>query len=225
MSQSRIRAVLFDVDGTLANTLPMILAGLGDTYETLLGYRLPDSDIQSLVGTPLKDQLLLYGLDKMAEPTLDERIAMTLANYRSNWNKATLFDSAVEAFNQFCIAGYPTALVTSRNTEEVGDLLELFPVFGQADTIVCCDDVPNPKPAGDAAFLACERLGASPKDSIFIGDSIHDMACANNAGLTAIAVSYGAATSESLEKHSPKEIFNTPEQLLQWTHEFLEQKS
>ncbi len=212
--ESSYQAVLFDIDGTLVNTVPMILAGLTDTYQSL-GASPTQAEIFNLIGTPLRIQLNLFGLDQ--HPTkMAERMSLAVENYRKHKNLISPFTPMINAFNELIESEVAVGLVTSRNALEVMHILEDFPELSKANVIVHCDTTAHPKPAPDPAIFACNKLGISTELTAFIGDSVHDMKCSQSAGTYAVAVSYGASSSLDLQSSGADIILESPEECAAW---------
>ena len=221
LTLSPFKAVLFDVDGTLVDSLETILRGLGDTYERYLGYRPDRETIQSLIGMPLSEQLPMFLETPPSEQELSEMTAYTIERYRVHEEHEVLFPAAVEMLRLCHTCGLKTALVTSKNEEELSGFLKRFSGAPFVHATVCASDVHQPKPAPDSALLACKRLGVEPHEAVFIGDSVYDMRCAKDAGITRVAVAYGAAKRDALEQEQPDLLLNSPEELLQWAQSSL----
>ena len=217
----RKAAVLFDVDGTLVDTKTMILRGLGESFSFYTGTCPSDDDLLAMMGIPLREQMDYYGMDQRTTETNADRCSHTIDCYMKHRATQTVFEGTARAFALCGKHGLKTALVTSRNAREVQELLHDFPVFRTADAIVSSSDVAHPKPAADSALLACDRLGVQPDTAVFLGDSIFDLQCANSAGVTAIAVTYGAGTLASLQAHQPAWTFHQPEEVLAAFTDFL----
>ena len=217
-----IRAILFDVDGTLVDSVAMIVAGLGDTYEKFNGTRPSEAEIVALIGTPLVAQMKLFGLNP-DEAELQQLCDYTIQQYGVHQHLETEFEDAIEALLRAHAAGLRTALVTSRNAVEVEILSQHFRGWSAAETAVSASDVVNPKPSPDPALLAIERLGVSAENAIMIGDSVFDLRCARGAGLRSGAVLYGAGKKEDLLAETPDFVFTTPTDLLDWVCNLIEQ--
>lgn len=216
LSLSNYQAVLFDVDGTLVNSAEMFVQGLGDAFEKYAGTRPSREEILALMGVPLSKQLELYQKEKPSPEQLEEMIGYALERYAVHEHHETLFDAAVETLRLCHQSGLRTALVTSKNAEELEGFMNRFPGAEYVHTTVCASDVEDPKPAPDSALLACKKLAVQTGDAVFIGDSVYDMRCARSAGLDCVAVSYGAAQKHALEAEEPDLLLETPEQLLEW---------
>ena len=219
----QIRAILFDVDGTLVDSIAMIVAGLGDTYEKYTGSRPSEAEINALIGTPLVAQMKLFGLNPNDEELI-ELCDYTITRYGVHQHLETEFPEAVDALIQARKAGLRTALVTSRNAVEVQILSQHFRGWNWAETAVSASDVVNPKPSPDPALLALERLGIGAENAVMIGDSVFDLRCARGAGLLSGAVLYGAGKKEDLLAETPDYVFTTPSDLLDWVCNLTEQQ-
>ncbi len=213
----RFDAVLFDVDGTLVDSIEMIVRGLGDTFEEYFHFRPDDEQIRSLIGMPLSKQYGMYMENPPTESQVAEMSQYTLSRFEIHRHIEKWFDSAIDALRLCHENGVKTALVTSKNAEELAAFLPNFPGTQFLYETVCASDVSQPKPDPESALLACKRLGVDPSRAVMVGDSVFDLRCARGAGLSCIAVAYGAGSRESLEAERPDELFDSPEELLAWT--------
>lgn len=218
---SEFDAVLFDVDGTLVDTLPMLVKGLGDAYEHFNGERPSDEMVRSLIGLPLSRQMAMFRTETPPSDQLDQMSRYAIERFDAYKSLATLFEPAVDALRLCKQRGLKTALVTSKSRTEVDGFLPTFDARDSVDTVVCASDVVHPKPAPDSALLACERLGVSPSRALMVGDSIYDLRCARAAGIGAVAVAYGASDAPTLLAEQPLLLLSTPEALYAWVDETL----
>ncbi|HTQ09596.1 MAG TPA: HAD-IA family hydrolase [Fimbriimonadaceae bacterium] len=214
LSLASFDAVLFDIDGTLVDSLGMIVPGLGDAIERFAGVRPSDGEIQSIVGLPMRTQIERYLDYSPTDDQLDEMIDYTLARFEAYVDREKFFVPAIETLRLCKRAGLGTALVTSKDAKELAGFLKRFPSADSVDVTVCASDVQHPKPAPDSALLAVSRLNATRP--ILIGDSIYDLRCARDAGVATVAVGYGSATSAVLLAENPDLFIETPDHLLEW---------
>lgn len=213
---SSYQAVLFDVDGTLVDSVHGLVRGLYDTYETF-GYRtFTHKEIRATIGIPLHEQMKIAMGPGASEERIREGIDYAIERYAIHQSECKLFEPAVEALRLVHESGKKTALVTSKNAREVEGFLPKFAARSSVQCIVCASDVQFPKPSPESALLACRQLGVAPADSVMIGDSIYDLRCAKAAGMAAVAVSYGSTSKEALWNEQPDALFETPEALLDW---------
>lgn len=216
LSLSNFNAALFDVDGTLVDSLEVFVRGLGDTYEHYLGFRPARAELLSLCGVPLHRQLQLFQATPPSDEKLAEMVEFAISRYKVHHEMEYVFDDAVETLRICQRAGLRTALVTSKNAVELEHFLSRFDAVDAIDTAVCASDVHHPKPDPEAAILACRRLQTEPSQAVMIGDSVFDLRCARDAGVTPIAVGYGASDHATLLAESPAAYFETPRDLLEW---------
>ena len=209
-------AVLFDVDGTLVDSLEMIVRGLGDTFEQFTGNRPPEHELLGIIGKPLRDQVHLYFEQEPSSELLAEMSTFAIERFSVHEEHERPYPAAIECLRLLHKQGIRTALVTSKSDVELRGFLQRFEDADSVDATVCASDVIHPKPHPESALRACELLGVAPSRSVMIGDSVYDIRCAKQAGLTAVAVAYGAGRRESLLDERPDLLLDTPEELLAW---------
>lgn len=219
LSLADFKAVLFDVDGTLMDTLPALIKGLGDSYEQFNGVRPTDEQMQATLGIPLRTQMRMFTDRPVSDEELQQRVDYTIGRFEFHSHLEKEFAPAVQVLELSIGSGLKTALVTSKNAQEVSLFRRRVPWFASVDTIICASDVTHPKPDPESALLACERLAVSPEDAVFIGDSIFDMQCANAAGTKRVAVGYGSGNKQALLGEKPDLFFEKPDELLAWAKE------
>jgi pyrophosphatase PpaX len=207
-----IQTVLFDLDGTLIDSIRLIL----DSYHhTLAAHGVPprtDEDWLRGVGTPLSVQFAEWRDD------LGKLEAM-VATYRA-YNVAhhdrmvTVYPGVVAAVQAIRAAGRRTGLVTSKNRQGALRGLTLVRLEAMMDVLVCADEVTNPKPHPEPVEKAVALLGADPATTVYVGDSIHDMVSGRAAGVRTAAALWGPFGREHLELATPDYWLETPADLL-----------
>lgn len=222
-STEPVKAILFDIDGTLVNGLSMIVAGLGDAFEKYGSHRPDDAEILALIGIPLSEQMHRFGCSPKDEIEKEEMIQFTIDRYQANIHLETEYTESVEALKLASKSNINIALVTSRNSQELENLKGAFSAWDFVDTAICASDVNKPKPHPESALLALSKLNGTAETSVFIGDSIFDLQCAKSAGIRCGAVLYGAGRKEDLLAEAPDLIFTTPLDLLEWVQTIVEQ--
>lgn len=203
MSQELTRpiAVLFDLDGTLIDSIELILNSARYAFRDRHGYVPSDAEWLTGVGIPLVNMFRRYESD-------ETRVDALIAKYREyqlehHDRLVRCYDAVVETVDHIRAAGHPVAIVTSkavwlakRGLDHVG----LGPHF---DVIIGCDSCQRHKPDPEPVHLALERLGYVPEDAVFVGDSVHDMEAGRAAGVTTIAALWGPFTREDLAASAP----------------------
>ena len=206
-----LRTMLFDLDGTLIDSIRLII----DSYHhTLAAHRLPprtDAEWLRGIGTPLRVQFAEWS----EHPGLDAMIA-TYRDYNLANHDAcvTPYPGVTDAVRQVRAAGIRTGLVTSKNRPGALRGLRLCELEELMDVIVGADDVVNPKPHPEPVELALRLLGADPETAVYVGDSVHDMESGRAAGVRTAAVLWGPFSRADLERTGPDYWLERPADLL-----------
>ncbi len=213
---AQARAVIFDLDGTLIDSIELIVR----SYEhAVLEHGLPSpgrSEWLRWLGTPLKHQFSLL-VGECADQ--EARVEALIRTYRA-WNLAhhdelvKPYRGVTEAVARLAADGRTMGIVTSkmrasaqRGMQHVG----LDPQWFQC--VVGLEDTTRHKPDPAPLLLALEQLGVAPEHAIYVGDSPHDAACAQAAGATAIAVRWGPFQHEHFAHLGPVQWLEDPAEL------------
>ena len=121
---------------------------------------------------------------------------------------------APELIRRIREAEYQIGLVTSKNRPGAIRGLKLAGIADYFDVLVCADDVVNPKPHPEPVLKALNLLGAAPDETLFVGDSVHDMRSGRDAGVLTGAVLWGPFGREHLEATRPNYWLAKPEDLM-----------
>jgi pyrophosphatase PpaX len=207
-----LQTVLFDLDGTLIDSVRLIL----DSYHhTLAAHGLPprtDEDWLQGVGTPLTVQLAEWGHDPA---TLSALIATYREYNLANHDRmVTVYPGIVAAVEAIRAAGMGTGLVTSKNRHGALRGLTLAKLERMMDVLVCADEVIRPKPDPEPVEKAMALLSADPGTTVYVGDSIHDMISGRAAGVRTAAALWGPFGRAHLEDATPDYWLETPADLL-----------
>jgi len=208
-----IKALLWDIDGTLIDTTRLIVSALDHVYRTFTVSTLPTEEIRAIIGIPLREQVALLGPPESFGTTVAAMEDEFIRYYESNRHLETVIVEAVSTLIAGKCAGFLTALVTSKNDEEISNTLPRLGIAEFVDAIVSADQVRNPKPDPEGVLLALERLGTRADDALFIGDTVHDMRAAKAAGVRRCAVTWGAALREILLAEEPELVCERPSDL------------
>ena len=201
-----IKNILFDFDGTLADTSEGIVRC---TQATLREMGLPASTparIRATIGLPL-GQCFSGGTD-----TPPERVDEACLTYRRLFNEiaipcTTMFDSVPETIAALHAKGLRLAICTSRSSASLQELLKVHGIGSYFSAHTCNDDVlrlgAQPKPAPDLALLLLERLGARAEESLVVGDTVFDLEMGRRAGCRTCGVTYGNQDRAQLQTAAP----------------------
>ncbi|HET8649223.1 MAG TPA: HAD-IA family hydrolase [Gemmatimonadales bacterium] len=207
-----INTVLFDLDGTLIDSIQLII----DSYHhALAAHGLPartDQEWLDGIGTPLSAQFAPWG----HEPGRIEALIATYREYNLANHDARVrpYPGVVEAVRAIKSAGRRTGLVTSKNRNGAFRGLTLCQLETLMDVVVGSDEVTNAKPHPEPVEKAVALLNADPATTIYVGDSVHDMQSGRAAGVRTAAVLWGPFRREQLADTAPDYWLQTPADLL-----------
>lgn len=174
----RYSHVIFDIDGTLMDSTSAIRQGLEMLAEELLGRGLTDEEQRRCLGLPAKE-----GLESLGLPGDDETIGRWLANMAECWDDVYVFDGIGGMLDGLADAGITLALVTSETTDEMGQGFAGFGLLPRFSCVVTADETDLHKPDGAPLVECLRRLGTSASETLYVGDSSADAACAADAGV------------------------------------------
>jgi pyrophosphatase PpaX len=209
---AQLTTVLFDLDGTLIDSIRLIL----DSYHhTLKVHELPArSDAHWLAG--LGTPLLVQFRDWCDDPVQLDAMIATYREYNLTHHDArvTAYPGVVGMVRAIRRAGLRTGLVTSKNRPGALRGLRLIGLEELMDPVIGADEVTNPKPHPEPIELALSRLGELPERTIYVGDSIHDMESGRAAGVRTGAVLWGPFDRAHLQRSEPDYWLERPADLL-----------
>ncbi len=196
-------AILFDLDGTLVDTVPFILAAVRHAFDGYGGGPTDDA-WRAGIGTPLRTQLAQFA-------RRPEDVDGLLARYREYWiehhdRMTRPFPGAVETVRMLAARGHPMGIVTAKTEEGALRTLRHIGVLPFLAAIVGADTCARCKPDPEPVQVALARLEREPGDALLVGDSAHDVAAARAAGVRAIGVSWGVGDRAALERAGAERI-------------------
>ena len=177
------RAVLFDLDGTLADSTPLIAEAITALLRDR-GYSYTPAEIEPRIGPPLNN--MLRDFLGVSQSEADSLFGEYTAHYRDYSDRTPPMPGAEPLLDALAERGVPVAIVTNKVEESAGALLEALGWTDRFGVVVGADTGPRPKPAADAALEALRRLDVAPRDAAFVGDSEIDMECGHDAGIPTV---------------------------------------
>ena len=200
-----LSAALFDFDGTLVDTTEMIHQSMRHAASSVLGRDdIPRETLLANVGQPLPRQMELVDAEK-AELLLE---AYRRHHEEHHDDLIGEFPGIEEALTRLRSASLQVAVVTSKRLVSVEMALKNFPDLGNVvDRFVTLEDTTEHKPHPEPLLRGLELLGGVPKEeAAYVGDSPFDVEAAKAAGLTSVAVSWGAFSEERLREAEPDHL-------------------
>ena len=204
---TRPRTILFDLDGTLVDSVAFILACANHAFEEHGGPRPTDAEWTSKIGMPLLECFRPYVAS-------EDELAHLVSRYRAYQLErhdaiTRCFEGVEETIASLHAQRHLMGIVTGKTTTLARRSLEvsgLAPYFG---VVVGCDSCPEHKPDPEPVRMALRLLESEANETLFVGDSIHDMSAGRAAGVTTVAALWGAFTREMLEPASPDYFLET----------------
>jgi pyrophosphatase PpaX len=193
-------AILFDLDGTLVDTVPFILAAVRHAFD---GYGACPTEAEWIagIGTPLRTQLAGFARRAEDVPALTDR-------YRAFWlaehdRMTRCFPGALEVVASLAARGHPLGVVTAKVEEGAWRTLRHTRLDRYMGAVVGADSCPRAKPDPEPVRLALSRLDREPREAILVGDSPHDLAAGRGAGVATVAALWGACAEDALVAAGP----------------------
>lgn len=183
-----LQAILFDLDGTLIDTVELIRVSFRYATRTVLGHELPDEVTMANVGQPLAQQFR-----DMAPDHADELLCVYREyNMARHDELAKEYPGTAETLEEIARRRIPMGVVTSKGAQATDRGLDLFDLHRFMRVVITADDVPVHKPDPYPLAFAAGLLGAELEYCIYVGDSPHDMQAAVSGGAVSVAALWGA---------------------------------
>jgi len=198
-------AVLFDFDGTLVDTTEMIHQSMRHATSSVLGRDdIPRETLLANVGQPLPRQMELLDAQKA------ELLLEAYRRHHEEHHDALIgeFPGVEESLSRLQAAGIKVAVVTSKRRTSVEMALKNYPGLRKVvDRFITLEDTAQHKPHPEPLLRGLELLGSIPQQrAAYVGDSPFDVEAARSAGLTSVAVSWGAFSEDRLREAEPDHL-------------------
>lgn len=191
-----MKAVLFDLDGTLLDTRDMILESFKYAHTKVLGANPPppEEELLSLIGIPLKTQMELIA------PSKSEELFLAYQEKNKQICESMLggFAGTEAALERLLESGLRLAVITSKRHDPAVQGLVSKGLDGYFEFVIGADDVAEHKPKPGPLLVACERMGLAAEDCAYVGDSPYDMQAARSARMQAVGVLWGMFSKQVL---------------------------
>jgi pyrophosphatase PpaX len=222
---SQLRVVLFDFDGTLVNTTPLILRCFRATWAQVYGLALEDAEYIRTFGIPLQ-AAMAHLLERLAAeghiPAPEdlaakvEELVWAYRSFNEDWHDEMIqpFAGVGEMLRELKARGYRLGLVTSKKRLGAERGMRLYGMAELFELSLCAEDTSQNKPHPEPIWRAMERLGAAPGETIYVGDSTHDIVAGRAAGVVTAAAAWGPFPRAELAALRPDYLLEAPGDLL-----------
>lgn len=205
VSRRRWACVVFDLDGTVANTIPLIIASYDYALRSIIKVSADPAEARSWIGQTL------YGTfharyPEQAQQLIDAYVEFNLAHLEEQVER---YAGMAELLADLRDAGVTIGVATSKRRSSAEATLRCVGLDHLLPVTVAMEDTGVHKPEPDPLLLAVERLGSAPSEAVYIGDAVVDVQAARAAGMDAVAVSWGAGLRDDLEAAGPTALVDT----------------
>ena len=196
----KIKLIILDFDGTLADTRELIVKTMQQTLEALGLESRTDEQCASMIGLPLKQAFT----DLL--PMSDEMGGQCVETYRRIFNennavyKIPTFPNVLETLHQLHKQGYTLTIASSRSNRSLREFVNDMHLNDVIPYVLGAEDVTRAKPHPDPVLQTLENFHCTPDEAMVIGDTWYDIEMGKRAGVKTCGVTYGNGTREELIK-------------------------
>lgn len=206
--------LIFDLDGTLLDTLDDLANSVNYALEKLNFPRRSKDEIRSFVGNGIEKLIELSVPEKASYDQFAKCLLLFKKHYSENMKEETKpYDGIIELLNYLKKNNYNMAIVSNKFQEGVTDLNNHY--FSQyIDVAIGKSPKMRKKPYPDTVLSAIDELGASKENCLYIGDSEVDILTAKNANIKCVSVTWGFRDEDLLKEFGANYIINSPQDLV-----------
>ncbi|MBP5989064.1 MAG: phosphoglycolate phosphatase [Piscinibacter sp.] len=211
-----VRAVLFDLDGTLIDSAPD-LAGAGNDMRAARGLpMLPLAHFRPMVGSGARGMLGRALQVQPGHPDFEALRDEFLQRYEARMTRETqVFAAMRPVLAALRDAGRPWGIVTNKATRFSEPLVRALGLLGEAATLICGDTTPHSKPHPAPLLEAARRLGVAPAECVYVGDDLRDVQAGRAAGMLTVAAAWGyLGEGEAIADWDAHHVVESPGELL-----------
>ncbi|MGM9926529.1 MAG: HAD family hydrolase [Bacillus sp. (in: firmicutes)] len=201
-----LKAIVFDIDGTLIDTEQNAMTALKESLQEVEGLTYTIEELRFVFGIPSEKSLEYFPV------THPEKVREKWVKKEAEYSKeAKLFSNMEEVVAQIADSTCKTGIVTSKSRQEYNNYFVDLKISAYFDEVVVADDTSQHKPNPEPLLYCLKKLGISPSEAIYIGDTIYDNQCATAAGVKFGLAYWGA---HSMEGFNADYVFENPSELL-----------
>ncbi|NHJ48882.1 MAG: HAD family hydrolase [Asgard group archaeon] len=205
--RKNLKAILFDLDGTLIDSQEGIIT-LYYEFAKSKGYNIPRENFDKLFGTPIEKVLAKLLPDKSKDEISDYLVEIREIYSKNHLQSSCTFPNVVSMLQKIKHQGYKIGIASTKFKKFVDEAVDYFGFRPFVDVVVSGYEVKRHKPAPDLIYYCAELLNVSPKDCVYIGDSPSDIKAGKSAGTLTIAVLTGSYTRDKFVKVKPDFVIN-----------------
>jgi pyrophosphatase PpaX len=201
--------VIFDLDGTVLDSVELIVESFGWAVRDVLGREVTRADAIKNVGRPLLEQMAEIDSDRAEELVTSYRTF----NHREHDRRVRLFPGMADLLLRLRARGDHLALVTSKSRHTTEMAFRVTGVGDLFEAILCAGETTQHKPHPEPLLRILELLEAAPERAVYVGDSPYDLQAAANAGIPGVGVTWGVFPAEDLIAEAPDRLAHSMAEL------------
>lgn len=206
--------LVFDWDGTLIDSTGAIVEAIQAACRDLGLPEPSDACASHVIGLGLGDALR-YSVPTLSEDRFPQMVARYRSHFLSRDHELSLFSGVFELVSELHAAGYHLAVATGKSRAGLNRSMERCGLGAYFSATRCADEC-HSKPHPQMLEELLSEFLVPPERALMIGDTTHDLQMASNAGVSALAVAYGAHPAEALDALNPLARLQSVEELADW---------
>ncbi|MCX7748058.1 MAG: HAD-IA family hydrolase [Clostridia bacterium] len=211
----KMKAVVFDLDGTLADTIPLTIYSLQEVARHYTGKVLTDQDILDEFGPP-DTEIIKKLVNRKSEDCVDAY----LKNFSDNFSRFVKpIEGIPELLGLLHRKGIKIGLFTGRSFRAANMILEKLGLSNQFDIILAGEDTKKPKPDPEGINLALHKLGIETQNAAYVGDFEVDILASREAGVVSVLALWSPNSSKELIQKGPDYYFDRVSDFIEWIEE------
>lgn len=210
MTTPRWPVVIFDLNGTLVGSIPLLIASYDHAWRSVMGTEPDLAQARSWLGMPTRDAFAQVAPDDKLDALVDRFTEFETANLVQ---LARPIEGLGRALRSLQHSGARIGVVTAKSYQSTAATLECVGL-GDLAVLSAKEDVAAQKPAPDSLQHALRTLDVDPEDVVHVCDSPQDVAAARAVGISCVAVTWGAGLRGPLEVRTPDAVVDTPDELV-----------
>ena len=212
MQKKKIDLILYDLDGTIQDSVPLILESFHKAYEIVLGEcTRSDEDLKSYIGRPLTVSFERH--DKETAEKLTEAY-LTYNKKRMLEGVIPLFPGVKEGLEHIQNLGYRQGIVTAKRRDSAMITIDMLDIAKYFDVMIFSEDTKRAKPHGDPLIEAAKRLGVTDMSSVlYVGDAGSDLLSARDAGASFALVDWTMMPKDEIGKLGPDYVISSLDEI------------
>ncbi len=211
----KIRNIIFDFDGTLMDTAPLIVATMHDTIKELGLPEITEEACRATIGLRLED---IPGVLFPEVAGLSKLYASTYRRIFTEKNREIIpvtYTGVVDTLKELHAEGYGLSVASSRSHRSLLEFTESLGITDIFSLLVGGDDVSKAKPDPEPVVMTCKDMRWDPRQTLVVGDTIFDIEMGAQAGAETCGVTYGNQSRAQLQSANPTYIIDSFPQLLE----------